>query len=69
MTTHAVHDATPPQETDGVAQLAAYCRKLEAQRRAETDPLQRQSLGMTIALVRGELFRVTRCVGARKETR
>jgi hypothetical protein len=40
-----------------VAELSAYCRKLDAERQAETDPLKCQSLGGTRFHAKAALFR------------
>jgi hypothetical protein len=55
MTTNDAPDQ--PASPDAVVELAAYVRRLEAERQAERDPLRRKSLGLQIFTLKGELMR------------
>jgi hypothetical protein len=55
----------PPQTQDGVAELAAYARRLEQERAQTTDEDARYRLGVTLGIVRGQLLKAWRRRGDR----
>jgi hypothetical protein len=55
MTTNDIPDQAA--ESDAVAELSAYVRRLERERQAEHDPVRRKNLGVTLFYAKAELLR------------